>query len=91
MFGLGTLINVAAIIIGGIFGNSFGKLLKERHQDSLSKICGICTLFIGIAGALEGMLTIVDGGVVSGGSLLIIACLVIGGLIGELLNIEDVI
>lgn len=88
MFGLGTLINVAAILVGGILGALFGKLLKEQHQDSLSKICGICTLFIGISGALEGILTVADGKVQSGGSLLIIGCLALGGLLGEILNIE---
>lgn len=85
---MGTVINVAAILIGGLLGAAFGKLLKERHQDSLSKACGICVLFIGIAGALEGMLSVQDGRIISSGSLLIIACLAIGGLIGELLNIE---
>ena len=89
MFGLGTLINVIAIVIGGICGALFGRLLQERHQDSLSKACGICVLFIGIGGALEGMLQVSDGSIVSGSSLLIIGCLAIGGLIGEILNIED--
>lgn len=88
MFGLGTLINVVAIILGGILGALFGKLLKEQHQDSLSKACGICVLFIGIGGALEGMLRVSDGTVTSSGGLLIIGCLAIGALIGELLNIE---
>lgn len=88
MFGLGTIINVSAIILGGVLGALFGKLLQERHQDSLSKACGVCVLFIGIGGALEGMLTVSDGSVVSSGSLLIIGCLAIGTLIGELLNIE---
>lgn len=88
MFGLGTIINVAAIVAGGLFGLLFGKFLKEEHQDSLTKVCGICVLFIGIAGALEGMLTITEAKVVSGGSLLIIGCLAIGTLLGELLNIE---
>lgn len=88
MFGLGTLINAAAIVLGGILGALFGKLLKEQHQDALSKACGICVLFIGIGGALEGMLTVSEGSVTSGGSLLIVGCLAIGGLIGELLNIE---
>ena len=32
MFGLGTIINTAAIVMGGVFGSLFGKLLKERHQ-----------------------------------------------------------
>lgn len=88
MFGLGTLINVIAILIGGLLGALFGKLLTERHQDTLSKVCGVCVLFIGIAGALEGMLSVADNSIVSGGSLLIIGCLAIGGLIGELMNIE---
>ena len=90
MFGLGTIINVAAIVVGGVLGALFGKVLKERHQDTLSKVCGICVLFIAVAGALEGMLTVTEDGLVSGGSLLIIGCLAIGGLIGELLNIEGI-
>ena len=89
MFGLGTIINTIAIIAGGILGGLFGKLLKDRHQDSLCKVCGVCTLFIGITGALEGMLTVEGTSIVSGNSLLIIGCLAIGAFIGEILNIED--
>lgn len=88
MFGLGTIINTVAIILGGICGGLFGKLLKERHQESLSTVCGVCTLFIGIGGALEGMLKVSDGSIVSGRGLLIIACLALGALVGELINIE---
>ena len=46
-------------------------------------------LFIGISGALEGMLTVEGTSVTGGGSLLIIGCLAIGAFLGELLNIED--
>ena len=88
MFGLGTIINVAAIVVGGICGLLFGKLLKQSHQETLTKVCGICVLFIAIGGVLEGMLEITDGTIVSGKSLLIIGCLAIGGLIGELIGIE---
>lgn len=88
MFGFGTIINTVAIVLGGICGGLFGKLLKERHQESLCKVCGVCTLFIGIGGALEGMLTVADGAVVSGRALLMIACLALGALAGEVLNIE---
>jgi uncharacterized membrane protein YqgA involved in biofilm formation len=91
MFGLGTVINVAAIVLGGILGMLVGSFLKEPLRDSLSKACGICVLFIGIGGALEGMLSVQDGAIASGGSLLIIACLAIGALIGELLNIEGLL
>ena len=89
MFGLGTLINALAIVAGGILGLLFGRHLQQRHQDSLTRVCGICTLFIGIGGALEGMLSVSSGSVTSGGSLLIIGCLALGALVGELLNIEN--
>ena len=91
MFGLGTIINVLAIILGGILGILVGKFFKEQLRDSLEKACGICVLFIGIGGALEGMLQVQGSGIVSGGSLLIIGCLAIGTLIGELLNIEHLL
>lgn len=89
MFGLGTLINTIAIIFGGLSGVLFGKVLKERHQDSLTSACGVSVLFIGIAGAMQGMLTIQDGVITSGQSMLITLCLAIGTLIGEFINIED--
>ena len=88
MIGLGTIINTAAIILGGLFGLLFGRFLLERHQDTLCRTCGICVLFIAIGGALEGMLTIDGTHIVSGKSMLIIACLALGSLLGEIINIE---
>ena len=88
MFGLGTFINCLAIVAGGVLGALFGKLLKERHREALGKICGVAVLFIGITGALEGMLTVTDGAVVAGGGMLLVISLALGGLLGELLDIE---
>ena len=88
MVGLGTIINTAAILAGGVLGALFGRFLSESAQDTLTKICGVSTLFIAITGALEGMLSVVDGKIVSGGSMLVIGCLAIGAVVGELLNIE---
>ena len=89
MVGLGTVINTLAILAGGVCGGLFGKLLSESAQDTLTKVCGVSTLFIAITGALEKMLTVENGVIVSGGSMLVILCLAIGAVIGELLNIED--
>lgn len=88
MIGLGTIINCAAIIVGGVFGLLFGKLLKERVQDTLQKTNGVCVLFIGIAGAMEGMLRLSGSTLSSGRSMLIVASLALGALVGELINIE---
>lgn len=89
MFGLGTIINTAAIILGGFSGHLFGKALKERHQTSLTSACGVSVLFIGIAGAMQGMLSIQEGVISSGQTMLVTICLAIGTLIGEIVNIED--
>ena len=88
MVGLGTIINSAAIIVGGVFGHLFGKILNERIQDSLQKASGICVLFIGIAGAMEGMLKLSGLLLLAGRSMLIVASLALGALVGEILNIE---
>ena len=89
MIGLGTIINCASILVGGILGLLFGRFLKEEVQDSLTKTCGISTIFIAIAGALESMLRIEQNSLISNGSLLIVGCLAMGTLIGEILNIEN--
>lgn len=89
MIGLGTLINVAAIIAGGCFGKLFGRFLKERYREGLNNACGICVLFIGIGGAMEGILKVSDGALVSGSSMMITISLALGALLGELLNLED--
>lgn len=88
MVGLGTIVNTAAIILGGLFGLLFGRFLSEEKQDALCKACGVCTLFIGISGALEGMMTVNGTSLVSGGTMRIVLCITIGALIGEVLNIE---
>lgn len=88
MVGLGTIINSAAIIVGGVFGHLFGKILNERIQDSLQKASGICVLFIGIAGAMEGMLKLSGSSLSAGRSMLIVTSLALGALVGEILNIE---
>jgi len=38
MTGLGTIINTAAIIIGGIIGHYTGKLFKEEQQEALKRL-----------------------------------------------------
>ena len=88
MHGIGTIINTTAILAGGFLGGLFGRFLSESAQDTLTKVCGVSTLFIALSGVLEKMLTVENGVLVSSGSMLIIGCLAIGAFIGELLDIE---
>lgn len=88
MIGLGTMINCAAIVAGGIVGHFTGKLFRQEQQNALNTACGISVMFIAIAGAMQGMLTIDKGKLVSGKSMLVVLCLAIGTMIGELIGIE---
>jgi len=89
MPGIGTLINAAAIVLGGLAGLLFGKFFSGNMQDALSKACGISVLFIGISGAMEGMLSVEGTAVASGKGMMITGCLAIGALTGEWIGIEN--
>ena len=92
MVGLGTIVNVASIIVGGCAGLFFRGGLKEHYQKAALQALGLCTLFIGASGALPGLLT-VEGGTLAGAStketLGMILALTLGTLIGEFLDFEE--
>ena len=89
MRGLGTIINTAAVIVGGLLGLLLKNGIKERIQDSLMKACGVATIFIGVSGTLSKMLVFKDGVFETEGTLLLILSLVIGTILGELIRLED--
>ncbi len=91
MIGLGTIINVAAILFGGIIGALFGRFMKDSLQTSIVKVTGICVMFIGFGGAVEKYLSIVDGKLTSGGTLMFVCSIALGTFIGELINIDGAI
>ena len=75
--GLGTLINVAGIIIGGLIGLFGGKFLTAKIQHTLQDACALAVIFLGADGALKNLDT-----------MLFIASLIGGGLIGEIIDID---
>ena len=88
MFGLGTIINTVLVLVGGLIGLLFKKGISERYEKTLMAACGVSTIFIGVTGTLQGMLTVVDGKIQTGGTMLLIFSFVFGGLMGEFINIE---
>ena len=89
MFGLGTVINMAAILLGGLLGRLVGKAIPKRVQDMLYMVCGIATLFIGIGGCLEHMLMLDDGSIVTQGTMMMLISLTVGALLGEWIDLEE--
>lgn len=89
MIGLGTIINVLAIIGGSTIGMLAQKGIPENLQKSMMKVLGLCTMFIGLSGTLAEMLVVTAEGISTRGIMLMIVSLVLGTFAGELLRIED--
>ena len=88
MIGLGTILNVGGILLGGVAGMLFGKGLPKRFQETLMRAVALCVLFLGVGGCLQEMLAIVDGGLESGGTMMMIGSFAVGAILGELLDLE---
>lgn len=90
MIGLGTLVNAAAIIVGGIAGSFIKNGLSQRFKNIIMQGIGLSVLFIGISGALQGIYKVVDGGKLDRFYITtMIFSLVFGGILGEWIDIED--
>ncbi len=90
MRGLGTVLNVAAILVGAGLGVLIGHRLPERTRRTVTDALGLVTLVIGglnIAALRDEDYVAAVG---SGGTLLVVlAALLVGGIAGSLLRIED--
>lgn len=73
----GTIVNTIAIIIGGSLGNLLGKKLKESLKEIVMQALSLAVLLIGLQNAMQAERVI-----------LIIFALIIGGVIGEIMQIE---
>ncbi|QCX34843.1 DUF554 domain-containing protein [Caloramator sp. E03] len=77
---MGTIVNAIAIIIGSVIGIIIRRGLPNKIKDTLMNGLALCVLFIGISGVLKGNNT-----------LLIIISIVIGGIVGELIDIDRIL
>ena len=73
----GTILNVAVIIIGGLLGLFFGQLLSEKSRETIIIGLGLFTIGISVNMFLK-----------THNSLIVLGGLLIGGLLGESLQIE---
>lgn len=88
--GVGTLINVAAIVIGTLLGRFFGNQITLRTRDLLTDVLGAVTL-IGAASAVSSLFKVEIVSALPDGFpiLIVLGSLILGGLLGSWLRIED--
>lgn len=75
---IGVLVNTLTVIVGSTIGLLFRKLIPEQWTDFIMKGIALCTLYIGIDGALEGTNTLVT-----------IISIAVGALLGAALDLDD--
>lgn len=74
---ISVFINMAAVLAGGTIGLFFGRRFPDRVADTVMKGLALCVLYIGISGAMDGQ-----------NALVMIVSVALGGVLGELLDIE---
>jgi len=87
--GLGTLINVIAIVIGSALGIGAGSRLTKKSQGLITDILGLITL-LGAASALIPLWSssFIDSLPKGSTLLVILGAMLVGGLIGSALSLE---
>lgn len=78
MIGVGTIINVVTVLIGGTLGTLLGARLPEKIRETIMHALGLLTIVIGVHLSLE-----------TDNILIVLGSLLVGGVAGELLGIED--
>lgn len=90
MIGVGTLVNIVAILVGSSVGAVVGDRLTERSRTLTTDILGLITV---LNGALS-LKVVLSGDMVDAIGdtwviFLLLAALLLGGLVGSLLRVED--
>lgn len=74
----GTIVNFAAIILGGTLGSKFKSILPQRVISLLFQVFGLFTLYLGITMGLKTQ-----------NALLIAFSLILGALTGSIINLQE--
>ena len=77
MFGLGTLINTATVLVGGSVGLIIGDRIPARIRTIVVQVIGLVTLGLGLSDVLK-----------THNMVFPLVGMVLGGIVGELLAIE---
>ena len=85
---MGTLINVAAIIVASLLGVMFKKGLPERIQKSVMLALGLGLATVSVGWFLQGFFSVDGSSLTTSRELLIIVSLVVGILISETIDID---
>jgi uncharacterized membrane protein YqgA involved in biofilm formation len=88
VIGLGTLINIAAILAGSAVGIVLGHRLPQRTRDVVTDGLGLITMLVAALSVAALLDPAVEPAVGAVGVLIVLGSVLIGGIVGSLLQIE---
>lgn len=65
--------------------------LNERIKDTLLSVNAVAIMMLAVGGVMQNMLSLSDGKLSTGGTVMMIVSLTLGGLIGEIININALV
>ncbi|MFL0198079.1 DUF554 domain-containing protein [Clostridium sp. WILCCON 0269] len=75
---IGTIANFSAIVVGSLIGLLFKGGISEKISTTIIQGVSLCIIYIGILGAIKGSSIV-----------LVISSIVIGGFVGEIIDIDN--
>ena len=88
MIGLGTIVNTAAVIVGSLLGLLLKRGISERIKTAVDTAIGLSCMVMGISGALAGLFRVDGVNITTTDTMIMIFSLIIGAVLGELINID---
>ncbi len=87
--GFGTAVNIATVVTGSAIGLLLGQRLPQRTRDTVTDALGLVTLLIGALSAVKvTSASLTDAVGSSAPVLIVLGALLVGGIVGSLLDIE---
>ena len=87
--GVGTVVNVATVIVGAALGILLGNRIPERTKDTVTSVLGLFTLVIGGMSVVAMNSDALTSAVGSWAMIIVLASLLVGALLGSWLRVED--
>ncbi|MBS3941282.1 MAG: DUF554 domain-containing protein [Actinobacteria bacterium] len=84
----GTFLNVGAIVVGALAGTALGGRLPPRVRGTVTDVLGLFVVVLGITDALDTFGPELAGRLGRGAVLVVLGSLLVGGILGELVDVE---
>ena len=85
---MGTIVNVATVVVGALLGIALGNRIPERTKETVTSVLGLFTIVIGGLSVVSMNSAALKSEVGSSAMIVVLASLLVGAVLGTWLQIE---